>query len=283
MMEWLQDFEIILPVALHSLILLAVVLTLRLILVRAVLSRESLSVETRRRWTVNIRNALALVFIIGLIFIWAHQLSAFAVSLVAIAVALVLATKELILCISGTVLRVGVNAYSMGDRISIGGIRGNVVDQSLLATTVLETGPNHVSSQYTGRAVVFPNSLLLSSPLINETYMKEYIVHVLTVPLTTDDDWQAAERILLDIAKAECGPFMDEARLHMKELEGKNWLDAPSVEPRVSLHVPEPGRINLLLRIPTPAHRTSRVEQAILRRFLLKFKLAGKQYRDDSS
>ena len=94
MMEWLQDFEMILPVALHSLILLAVVLALRLILVRAVLSRESLSVETRRRWAASIRNALALVFIIGLIFIWAHQLSAFAVSLVAIAVALVLATPD---------------------------------------------------------------------------------------------------------------------------------------------------------------------------------------------
>jgi len=283
MMEWLQDFEIILPVALHSLILLAVVLALRLILVRAVLSRESLSVETRRRWTVNIRNALALVFIIGLIFIWAHQLSTFAVSLVAIAVALVLATKELILCISGTVLRIGVNAYSMGDRISIGGIRGNVVDQSLLATTVLETGPGHVSSQYTGRAVVFPNSLLMSSPLINETYMKEYIVHVMTIPLTSNDDWQMAEKVLLEIARTECGPFIAEARLHMKQLEGKNWLDAPSVEPRVSLHVPEPGRLNLLLRIPTPAHRTSRVEQAILRRFLQAFKLAGKQSRDDSS
>lgn len=283
MMEWLQDFEMILPVALHSLILLAVVLALRLILVRAVLSRESLSVETRRRWAVSIRNALALVFIIGLIFIWAHQLSTFAVSLVAIAVALVLATKELILCISGTVLRIGVNAYSMGDRISIGGIRGNVVDQSLLATTVLETGPGHVSSQYTGRAVVFPNSLLMSSPLINETYMKEYIVHVMTIPLTSNDDWQMAEKVLLEIARTECGPFIAEARLHMKQLEGKNWLDAPSVEPRVSLHVPEPGRLNLLLRIPTPAHRTSRVEQAILRRFLQAFKLAGKQLRDDSS
>lgn len=282
-MEWLPDLEPILPDALHSLILLAVVLVLRLVLVRTVLTRQTLPVETRRRWAVNIRNILALVFGIGLVFIWAHQLSAFAVSLVAIAVALVLATKELILCISGTVLRIGVDAYSLGDRIEIGGIRGNVVDQSLLATTVLETGPNHITSQYTGRAVVFPNSLLLSSPLINETYMKEYIVHVMTIPLTTDDDWQAAERILLDIAKAECGPFMDEARLHMKELEGKNWLDAPSVEPRVSLHVPEPWKINLLLRIPTPAHRTSRVEQAILRRFLQTFKLAGKQYRDDSS
>lgn len=276
MMEWLSYFEPILPYALQSLVLLAAVLALRVVLVRTVLTRQTLPVETRRRWAVNIRNTLALVFVIGLIFIWARQLGTFAVSLVAIAVALVLATKELILCISGTVLRVGVNAYSLGDRIEISGIRGNVVDQSLLATTVLETGPNHISSQYTGRAVVFPNSLLLSSPLINETYMKDYIVHVMTIPLTTDDDWQAAERVLLDIAKAECSPFIDGARHHMKQLEGRNWLDAPSVEPRVSVHVPEAGKINLLLRIPTPAHRTSRVAQAILRRFLQGFRPSAK-------
>jgi small-conductance mechanosensitive channel len=169
------------------------------------------------------------------------------------------------------VLRAGSNAYTLGDRIEISGTRGNVIDQNLLATTVLEIGPGHSSSQYTGRAVVFPNSLLLGHPVINETYMKNYVVQVLTIPLTMEDDWQAAEKLLLEIALSECVLFMEEARVHMKQLEGKAWLDAPSVEPRVSLHVPEPGRIDLLLRIPSPAHRTSRLEQAILRRFLLAF------------
>lgn len=263
--------SVILPDIVKSFILLAMVLTGRLVLMRAVTHSTSLSVETKRRWVLMIRNVIAAIFVIGLAFIWAHELSTFAVSLVAIAVALVLATKELILCLSGTVLRAGANAYTLGDRIEISGTRGNVIDQNLLATTVLEIGPGHSSSQYTGRAVVFPNSLLLSHPVINETYMKEYVVQVLTIPLTMEDDWQAAEKLLLEIAMSECIPFMEEARIHMKQLEGKAWLDAPSVEPRVSLHLPEPGRLHLLLRIPSPAHRTSRLEQAILRRFLLTF------------
>ncbi len=271
--------NIILPDIVKSLILLAMVLTGRLALMRAVTHSTSLSVESKRRWVLMIRNVIAAIFIIGLAFIWAHELSTFAVSLVAIAVALVLATKELILCLSGTVLRAGSNAYTLGDRIEISGTRGNVIDQNLLATTVLEIGPGHSSSQYTGRAVVFPNSLLLAHPVINETFMKVYVVQVLTIPLTMEDDWQAAEKLLLEIAMSECVPFMEEARVHMKQLEGKAWLDAPSVEPRVSLHVPEPGHIDLLLRIPSPAHRTSRLEQAILRRFLLAF--TGKTRRSE--
>ncbi len=276
---WPYSDSALIPDILKSLILLAIVLVARLVLARAILRSEALSIETRRRWVLTTRNGLALIFMIGLVFIWFHELSTFAVSLVAIAVALVLATKELILCLSGTVLRAGTNAYTLGDRIEIVGTRGNVIDQNLLATTVLEIGPGRTSSQYTGRAVIFPNSLLLSHPVINETFMKEYVVHIVTIPLTSQDDWQQAEKLLLDIATNECAPFMQEARQHMKQLEGKAWLDAPSVQPRVSIQLPEPGRINLLLRIPAPAHRTSRLEQAILRRFLQTF--TGTQGRAD--
>ena len=129
-----------------------------------------------------------------------------------------------------------------------------------------------MTSQYSGRTVVFPNSLLLAHPLINETYMKQYIVHIMTIPLAVTDDWQAAEKILLSIANEECRPFLDDAARHMKELEGRNWMDVPSVKPRVSIQIPDPTRVTLLLRIPTPAHRTSRLEQVILRRFLQAFR-----------
>jgi len=275
--EWRQFFQAVTPNVVAVLALLAAVVALRFILLRAVVHRESLPLDVRRRLVVQIRNVLGIVFVVGLFFILANELRAFAVSLVAIAVAVVLATKELILCLSGTALRIGANAYTIGDRIEINGVRGNVIDQTFLATTILEIGPGHVTSQYSGRAVIFPNSLLLVHPLINETYMKQYIVHIMTIPLTVTDDWQRAEKLLLEIADEECRPFLEHAARHMKELEGKNWMDVPSVKPRVSLQIPEPTLVNLLLRIPTPAHRTSKIEQAILRRFLLAFRGAEKR------
>ncbi len=270
--EWQPFFQAVTPNVLAVLALLASVVALRFILLRAVVYRDSVPLDVRRRLAIQIRNVLGFVFVLGLFFILANELRAFAVSLVAIAVAVVLATKELILCLSGTALRIGANAYTIGDRIEINGVRGNVIDQTFLATTILEIGPGHVTSQYSGRAIVFPNSLLLAHPLINETYMKQYIVHIMTIPLAMTDDWQRAEKLLLKLADEECLPFLEHAARHMKELEGKNWMDVPSVKPRVSIQIPEPTRVNLLLRIPTPAHRTSKIEQAILRRFLLAFR-----------
>ena len=60
----------------------------------------------------------------------------------------------------------------------------------------------------------------------------------------------------------------------MKALEGKAWLDAPSVEPRVTVQLPVPGQINLLVRIPCPTPFPSRLEQAILKKFLYTFSFA---------
>ncbi len=259
---------------LSTFFLFLIIIIVRMGIHHSLFRATELSVETRRRWAVNLRNGLLFLFILGMIFIWAPQLQTFAVSVFAVAVAFVLATKQIIDCLSGSALRVLTKAYSLGDRIEIGGIRGNVVDHNALTTTVLEIGPGQTSHQYTGRAMVIPNSFIFNHPLTNETYTKKYRLHIVTVPLSTDDDWKTAERLLLQAGEEEAAPFIDEARSYLKKLEGKLWLDAPSAEPRVTIQLPEPGRINLLLRVPCPTQYPSRLEQAILRKFLAEFSFA---------
>jgi len=110
--------------------------------------------------------------------------------------------------------------------------------------------------------------LLFTNALIKENPDQAYGLYTLTVPLKADADWKDAERRLLDAAKAECASFMDEASRQMKLLEQTNLLEAPSPEPRITIQLPEPGRIQLVLRFPAPDRGRSRIEQAILRRFL---------------
>lgn len=211
---------------------------------------------------------MVFAFLVGLVTIWAHELQAFAVSLVALAAALVLAIKELILCWSGAALRVGGKVYAVGDRVQIAGNRGVVLDHDIFATKLLEIGPGPSAHLYTGRIIIFPNSLLFSNALIKENPEQEYGLYTLVIPLKTDDMWQKAEQALLKAAKAECAPFMEEAARQMKLLEQANLLEAPSPEPRITIQLLEPGRMQLVLRFPAPDRGRSRVEQAILRRYL---------------
>jgi len=185
-----------------------------------------------------------------------------------LAATLVLATKELILCWSGAALRVGGKVYSVGDRIQIAGHRGVVLDHDVFATRLLEIGPGQASHLYTGRVTVFPNSMLLTNALIKENPNQEYGLYILVIPLNHTDDWRDAERHLLDAAKAECTPYLEEAGRQMKLLEQRNLLEAPSPDPRITIQLSEPGRIQLVLRFPAPDRGRSRIEQAILRRFL---------------
>jgi len=254
-----------------SLIVILAVIVVRTVLVRVVVKAEHQFPEARRRWIVNIRNASIFILFVTLLWIWNEPLRTLVVSFIALAVALVIATKELILCLSGAIVRAASKSYGIGDRIEIVGKRGDVVDQDLFTTTLLEIGPGNASHQYTGRAIVLPNSLLLTNPVINETYTHDYVMHVFAIPLNVGEDWQLAEKILLGAAHAECDPFLEEARLHMKHLENRQLMDTPTVEPRVTLQIPEAGRVNLLLRIPVPSRRKGRLEQAILRRFLAEY------------
>ena len=269
MSAWLPqvDSSVVLD-GLTSLLLLLFLLIVRALIVRAISKNPTLSMEAKRRWVVSVRNSMVFVLLVGLVVIWAHELQAFAVSLVALAAALVLATKELLLCWSGAALRVGGKVYSVGDRIQIAGHRGVVLDHDIFATKLLEIGPGQASHLYTGRVTVFPNSMLFTNALVKESPGQEYGLYILVIPLTDKDDWRDAERHLLDAAKAECTPFMEEAGRQMKLLEQTNLLEAPSPESRVTIQLSEPGRINLVLRFPAPDRGRSRIEQAILRRYL---------------
>jgi len=185
---WMSiDSSVVLD-GLKSLIILAALLITRTLVVRWISRNQALSMESKRRWVVTTRNSIAFAFLIGLVIIWAHELQAFAVSIIALAAALVLATKELILCWSGAALRVVGKVYAVGDRIQIAGHRGVVLDHDVFATKLLEIGPGQSAHLYTGRVTVFPNSLLFTSPLIKENPGQAYGLYTLVMPIKAEED-----------------------------------------------------------------------------------------------
>lgn len=246
-----------------TLVLLVIVL-----LVRAVLSkliRTSIrSTELRRKWLVQTRNGLILLFLLGLVMIWGEELRTLALSIVAIAVAFVVATKELIMCFMGSLVKGGARSFDIGDRIQVKDFRGDVIDQNLLATTILEVGPGKLTHQRTGRATVIPNSLFVSEPVINESFTEDYVLHVFTVPFKREDDWQKAQKVLLEVAQAQCQPYLESARKYMRRLGDRSGLEVPMVDPRVSLQVPVAGEMHLVVRYPCRPAQRSAIEQAIL-------------------
>lgn len=247
----------------NTAILITVVIILRTLSARFI-RRSVASSELRGRLLVNFRNGFLLLTLLGLVMIWGDQLRTLALSIVAIAVAFVVATKELILCITGSILKSGAGSFDLGDRIQVKEFRGDVIDQSLLATTILEVGPGKASHQRTGRMIVIPNALFVAEPVVNESFTSKYDFHVFIVPFKLEDDWQKAREALLGSAMSHCEPYLEAARAYMERVGNQRGLEVPSVDPRVSIQVPKAGEIDLIVRIPVQSGHKSHMEQVIL-------------------
>jgi len=263
------DFAQLAPYARLLVTVLAVIaiLVLRNVTVRAILHNAPKG-EVRRRWIVAVRNVTVFGILIVVLAIWSGQIAPYATAILAFAVAVVIATKEIIQCVIGGFIRTVANTYSIGDRIEIGPHRGDVVDITPLTTTLLEVGPGRVSHLRTGRTVVVPNSKLTDGYVVNESAMKHYVVHYLNVPVANNQNWKDAENCLREAAEAECASFIDEARGHMARLEREHGLQGLPLQPRVFVDLPDAGKLNLMVRVPSPVGAQGRIEQAILRRFL---------------
>ncbi|MBO6528282.1 mechanosensitive ion channel domain-containing protein [Erythrobacter sp.] len=150
---------------LASLALMAGLTLVQLLVRRAFKRRDTMLEQVRRRWVSSSRNALILIALVGLVMIWAPQLRTFALSLTAVAVAVVIATKEILLCLSGSMLRAFARAYVVGDIIELGPFRGEVLDYDLLVTRLREFEPREGSMIPTGAEVNLPHSMLFTSPV----------------------------------------------------------------------------------------------------------------------
>lgn len=265
--DWLPD-NFVISDAVLSLLASSVILIVTLMILRALtvrfIQRTVQSPELRGKWLINSRNGFLLLMLLGMVMIWGEELRTLALSIVAIAVAFVVATKELILCFTGSILKSGSRSFVLGDRIQIKDIRGDVIDQTLLATTILEVGPGKHLHQRTGRRIVIPNALFVSEPVVNESFTTHYDFHVFTVPFKREDNWQLAQSALLESANRHCAPYLELVGRYMSKIGNQRGLAMPTVEPRVSLQVPVAGEIHLTVRLPVKVGERNFIEQNIL-------------------
>jgi len=248
-----------------TVVLVITVFGVRYVVLRFVRRRLPTRDTLQLRWTSQVRAFSYVVLAFGLFTIWAAELQALAVSFVVLAMAVVWATKETIACMQGAVYRLSSNAFQVGDRINVGGIRGDVIDPGLLSTTVLEVGKGH---QRTGRTISIPNSLFTTEPVLNESVTGELMLHLLTIPVERSADLAAIEERALRAANDACADFIDDVRRPIALRYRRHGLNPPLVDPRITYQFVDTKTVNLILRIPVPTRLERTVEQRVLRAVL---------------
>ncbi len=200
------------------LISLAVVLLvwgLRMIVLRFAL-RHAHSPEQTYRWSRGTRYAAVTLLLLLLGRVWIHGFEAFLTYLGILSAGIAIALSDVLKNFAGWLFLIWRRPFSIGDRIQIGEIMGDVIDMRIFQFTILEVGNWVKADQSTGRIIHVPNGKVFTEPTANFYSGFEYIWSELPVLVTFESDWRRAKQILAEIADRHGAHLSDaaEKRIH---------------------------------------------------------------------
>lgn len=249
---------------------LLVSVTVLVALARFVIGRSARDPELRQRLRRSVTYLGAFVVLAGVVALWFQQIQQAVLALTALAAAFVLASKELILCITGGLYKAFVGPYEIGDRIEVAGVRGDVVDAGLLATTLLEVGPNDASQRSTGRFICLPHAALLGNPVYNAT-TSPFAWHEITLHLAPSAPWREIDAALTELGAEQQAPIQAELEKALDDLKGKYAFRPPPSTPRVFTSLDADGQVTLTLRYAVRARQARVSEDRVVRLLLDRF------------
>ena len=255
-----------------------------LLVLRRVLGGEV--ADPRRFWA---RQALqvvtAVVLVLGTVSIWITPETDVSTGIGLISAGLAFALQQVIVSLAAYVVILRGDTFGVGDRIELGGVRGDVVRLGFLRTTIMEMGtPPAVAAsdgaswvharQYTGRLVTVSNGVIFQEPVSNYTrdfpYLWEEIV--LAVPYTADR--RRAEELMLAAAHDHAVVGDEGAEWALARMRAHYAMADASLEPAVYWRLTE-SWLELSVRFLVPHRGVREVKDAMARQVLAGFDEAG--------
>lgn len=230
--EWLFDPTVgkIVSVIVGIIIIKSITHITQRILLRRV---ESIDTRYRLRKLINAIGAVVSILLITVVF--SKKLGNLTVAFGVAGAGIAFALQEVIASIAGWVAVSFGNFYSVGDRVQLGGIIGDVIDVGVLRTTIMETGQWVKADLYNGRIVRVANSFVFKEPVFNYSGDFPFLWDEITVPVKYGSDYKLAREIMQRIANEELGHHIPEAKETWKEMVNKYRIEDARIDPMVTL------------------------------------------------
>jgi small-conductance mechanosensitive channel len=169
--------------------------------------------ENVRFWTSQAINlAFTFLLLLGVLSIWFDDPTRLATGLGLVTAGLAFGLQKVITAVAGYFVVLSRRHVQRRDRITMGGVRGDVIRLGFIKTTIREMGqPPSVqaaepaqwvkSRQHTGRVVTVTNDKVFDQAVYNYTRDFPYSWEEPTLPVAYRDDRQRAEQLLLHVAR----------------------------------------------------------------------------------
>ena len=187
----------------------------------------------------RVRKALAFlgyflgVIVLGTVF--SERLSGLTVAFGVAGAGIAFALQEVIASAAGWFAITFGQFYSPGDRVQLGGIRGDVIDIGILRTTLMECGQWVNGDNYNGRIVRIANSFVFKEPVFNYSGDFPFLWDEIVVPVRYGSDWEFARKVFIDVVNEICAEYAEQSREAWKKTVMKYQLEDARIEPMITL------------------------------------------------
>ena len=252
-----------------SILTIVIVVSIRFLLLRFVFKRIQ-DDRVRYGWrktSTYIAFSLLLIMVGRVWFVGFHSLSTF---LGLLSAGLAIALQVPIVNLAGWAFILWRRPFNVGDRVEIGEVKGDVIDQRIFMFTLLEIGNWVDADQSSGRIIHVPNGKVFQDSVANYSKGFSYIWHEIPVLITFESNWQKAEKHLTAIVNQHSEHLTKKAQRRVREAAKVYLIHYNKLTPIVYLTVRDSG-ILLTLRFLCDPRQRRGTEQAIWKDILTDF------------
>ena len=167
--------------------------------------------------------------------VYSNKLGGLTVALGVAGAGIAFSLQEVITSFAGWLAIILGGFYKSGDRVQLGGIKGDVMDIGVLRTTLMETGQWVDGDLYNGRIVLIANSYVFKEPVFNYSGDFPFLWDEIKIPIQYGSNYEKTTQILLKVGNEVAGDLSSKSKAQWQELKSKYRLEEAQTEPMVSL------------------------------------------------
>ena len=227
--------------------------------------------EKRLRYRKRVGYTVAAIVVVFLAIVFFERLQGIGTLLGFIGAGLAIALREYLAAFLAWFYIVGQRNITLGSRIEVGGVRGDVIDIGVFKITLVEVRGEESGDQSSGRLVTVPNFKILTDPVFHFTAASPFVWDEIEFTVTFESDWELARDIVQRVGMDLFEPHRAEIEAGFRRLESDYAFRYGVTSPIVYTSVGDSG-VHLRLRYLTHVRQRRNNRDAISRRVLLEYR-----------
>jgi small-conductance mechanosensitive channel len=232
--------------------------------------------DARRRWQLHwvrkfvVWGAIATIITFSLV----SQIGSMATFAGLITAGVAVSLQNVIQSIVGYFFLIGKFGIRAGDRVTIGGVSGEVIDVGLVRIHMMEMGGAGADTP-TGRVVAFSNSIVFQATpgLFKQIPGTSFAWHEITLMLPADINFSTARERLMKAVESGLADFKGEiAKQHSAIEDAFEGSPGTGLHPAVQLQFTSSG-LEALVRYPVALRQAMEIDERVTRAILTDFDL----------